>query len=277
MGDNIDTSNSKIIIDDEVGSGGSYSLNGHNNQMKLKNADCRKIVIMGHNNVLCGTQEYEQIDKLVVLGHNNAIRGLTIKNLEVLGHNNTFKYLRLLNNPSDSGFHNKFSSVELAEEEEENITYDTSANHQQFDSSSSSSSDEDDDEDEINVHTTNFHFDTNFNGNMQDFVLNIQSQVGNLLNGINLTHDINTNVYEEYDSDSESSEDEEEKYYEDEEQDEEAHISQMERANIINSINSYAYKQKNSEDDENCAVCLSKLETGQQVKALPCEHVFHPR
>lgn len=52
MGDNIDTSNSKIIIDDEVGSGGSYSLNGHNNQMKLKQADCKKIVIMGHNNVL---------------------------------------------------------------------------------------------------------------------------------------------------------------------------------------------------------------------------------
>lgn len=193
--------------------------------------------------------------------------------MEVLGHNNTFKYLRLLNNPSDSGFHNKFTNVELAEEEE-NITYDTSANHQNFDSSSSSSSDDDDDDD-VDVHTTNFHFDTNMNGNMQDFVLNIQSQVGNLLNGINLTHNVNSNIYEEYDS--ESSEEEEEKYYDDEPEDEESHISAMERANIINSINSFAYEPKKEEEDENCAVCLSKLETGQQVKALPCEHIFHPR
>lgn len=35
MADDIDANNSKIIVDEDVGSGGSFNVNGHNNMMKL--------------------------------------------------------------------------------------------------------------------------------------------------------------------------------------------------------------------------------------------------
>lgn len=93
MAEEIDANDSRIIIDEEVGSGGSYSINGHNNAMRLKRASCSKVVVMGHNNEITGTRHGERIDRLVVLGHNNIIKDLDIGTLEVLGHQNTFKRL----------------------------------------------------------------------------------------------------------------------------------------------------------------------------------------
>lgn len=299
MADNINANDSKIIIDEEVGSGGSYNLNGHNNAMKLSGAHCDKIVILGHNNVISGTEEFEMVNKLVVMGHNNIIHHLMIRNLEVLGHNNSFKHLQLLKQPTNSGISNKFKNVGLVEEEEIG-NYETAEGN---DSDSSSNSNDSSDDGYTNVYTQQHHFNFATNSrDMQDLMFNIQSQVGNLLSDINISHNFHAQFrdHSEEDSDGESDveseggseyqynnsegyrdsqdsgdEYEEQKYYE--EQDEEADITPEERANIINSISSFAYAPKDKDEDENCAVCLSKLEINQQVKALPCKHIFHPK
>ena len=161
MSHNIDSYNSSVVVDREVGSGGSYSLNGHNNQMKIDHANWEKIVILGHNNTVSGTKEFEKVNKLVVIGHNNVIKQLMINRIEVLGHNNSFKSLFVQKQPKNNGFNNKFSNVGIMEQEsdnEENVTYDTYEN-QNVDSSSSSSSQSDDDE-EYETTTHNFHFNT---------------------------------------------------------------------------------------------------------------------
>lgn len=119
MADNIDTNNSKIYIDEEVGSGGSYNINGHNNNIKLSGITVSKIVVMGHNNIIRGTGNDEAISKLTVLGHNNVINRLLIKNLEICGHNNCFKNLHLTKQPVNNGFSNKFSNVDLVEVQHE--------------------------------------------------------------------------------------------------------------------------------------------------------------
>lgn len=148
----MDTDNSKIVIDEEVGSGGSYNIKGHNNSIKLSGVYVNKIVVTGHNNVIRGGNGVETIKKLVILGHNNIVTKLQIKSLEICGHNNNFKSLHLYKQPSNNGFHNKFSNVDLVEEEDdENITYDAAQAHQyeySIDSSDSSDSDEYEDDDE---------------------------------------------------------------------------------------------------------------------------------
>jgi hypothetical protein len=115
-------------------------------------------------------------------------------------------------------------------------------------------------------------------GDVHDIMMNIQSQVGNMLGGINLGANFNIvdSQFEQYSEDSDE-ESEEEKYGEehDGEEDPEANISPEERTEIINSINSFSYVATG--DEENCAVCLSSLEDGQQVKKLMCSHVFHPK
>lgn len=280
MADNIDANNSKIIIDEEVGSGGSYVINGHNNHMKLTGAECNKVVIMGHNNIISGTEEYEGIVKLVVLGHNNVVKSLTIRTLEVLGHNNSFKNLQLLREPTNSGVSNKFSNIGFAGEEQ-NVTHDTAAHDRYEGSSDSDSSSDDSDEGDFTHH---HNFNANFD-NMDDFMVNIHRQVGDMLSNFNISTNIHANVEidESQDSSSQGSESEEgyyeeEKYGEEEEViDEEAHISPKERLKIINSIDSFAYDASSSKEEENCAVCLCKLENKQQVKSLPCKHVFHPK
>ena len=244
---------------------------------------------MGHNNVITGVQKLEMVSKLIVLGHNNTVKDLMIRRLEVLGHNNKFKNLNLVKQPSNNGFSNSFSNVQLVDSSEENITYDTSGAQNYGISSESSESSDDDEEDygSAHVHHQNFAFNTNFGDDMANIIFNIQTQTNDLLNGVNISHGINTNIgvgssdddseggsYGDSDYDEES---EEEKDYGLEEEDEEAHISPEERREIINSINSFAYQPKNKKEDENCAVCLCKLEVGQQVKSLPCKHMFHPK
>lgn len=240
---------------------------------------------MGHNNLIRGNGGEEAINKLVVLGHNNVIRNLHIGHLEVLGHNNTFKYLNLYKEAINSGFNNKFSECAYSEDaqyEEEEEEAPTDEYYQE-------------------------NYGNTFSFSNGDGHMGIQSQVESMLNGMNLGSDfgfnfnfqtnfpnLQTNIYvnqsEGSSEDSDSSEDseeseeetergyEEEKYYDDpQEQDEEADISPEERANIINSINSFSYHPKNKDDEDNCAVCLSKLEASQQVKQLGCKHVFHPK
>ena len=264
MAGEINANDSRIIIDQEVGSGGSYSINGHNNAMRLKRASCAKVVIMGHNNELNGTQHGESIDKLVVLGHNNVIKDLEIGTLEVLGHNNVFKRLTWMKEPANSGYENKYYDVQV-------WGGDTDACYE----SSSDSSDSSEDEGGY-TETQTFKFNTNMGGDVHDIMMNIQSQVGDMLNGINLGSNFNIQ-YEanSEDSDEESEEEKHGDYHEEEEEDPEADISPEERAEIINSINSFSYTATG--EDENCAVCLSKLEDGQQVKKLMCSHTFHPK
>ena len=91
MADNINTHNSKIIIDEDVGSGGSYNINGHNNSIRIKGVWVNKITVLGHNNSIKGTNDCETINKLVVLGHNNSFNFLHIGQLEVCGFNNSLK------------------------------------------------------------------------------------------------------------------------------------------------------------------------------------------
>lgn len=240
---------------------------------------------MGHNNLIRGNGGGEAISKLVVLGHNNVIRNLHIGQLEVLGHNNTFKYLKLYKEAANSGFSNKFSGCEYSEDAQY----------------------EEEEEEPTDEYYQEHAFRNTFEFGDGDGHIDIQSQVENMLKGMNLGSDFGlnfnfqtnlpnfqTNIYvnqsEGSSEDSDSSEDseeseeetergyEEEKYYDDpQEQDEEADISPEERANIINSINSFAYHPKNKNEEDNCAVCLSKLETNQQVKQLGCKHVFHPK
>lgn len=241
---------------------------------------------MGHNNVIAGVQKLEMISKLVVLGHNNTVKDLKIRRLEVLGHNNKFKNLNLVKQPSNNGFNNSFSNINLVDNSDESITYDTSGAQNYGSSSESSESSDDEDFESSGVHHQNFTFNTNL-GDMQNLIFNIQTETNNLLNGINISHGFNTNIrlgssdgdsedgsYDDSDYDEES---EEEKDYGPEEEDEEAHISPEERIEIINAINSFAYQPKGGAEDENCAVCLCKLEIGQQVKCLPCNHMFHPK
>lgn len=136
----IENHSSTITVDSEVGSGGSFNINGHNNTMKLEDADCRKIVVMGHNNVIKGTERMEKVDKLVVIGHNNTIKQCHVHRLEILGHNNSFKYLQLNKQPMNNGFNNKISSTVILEDgNEDEITRDNS-DYQQYVSDSSDSS-----------------------------------------------------------------------------------------------------------------------------------------
>mmetsp|Transcript_3600 Transcript_3600/g.3047 ORF Transcript_3600/g.3047 Transcript_3600/m.3047 type:complete len:242 (-) Transcript_3600:178-903(-) len=238
----IDSNNSRIVVDEEVGSGGSYNINGHNNVMKLQGVSCEKIVVMGHNNTICGTDEFEKLEKLVVLGHNNIVKNLMINRIEVLGHNNNFKYLYVHKQPLNNGFNNKFSNVGVMEQgsdEGERAAHEASVN-QNFDTSSSSSSNSDSDSDEEGYTTThNFTFSTdNFN-------------FGDMLRDVNLIQNLD-NLEE-----VESLSDEEEDYYEqqsyedaqEEEKDEEADISPEERLNIINAINSFQYASKKKDED----------------------------
>ena len=119
--------------------------------------------------------------------------------------------------------------------------------------------------------------------NLRSISSNLPQQIQDILAGINFSGNLNganVNVYN-YDEDSsddsdEGYDDEEIKEYEvnDEEIDEEADIDLEERNDIINSINSFAYSGKTG---ENCAVCLSELLQKQQVKKLPCKHIFHPK
>ena len=265
MAENINVDSSQVLIDEEVGSGGSFNLNGHNNNMKLSGINCDEIVVTGHNNIITGVHADEEISKLVVLGHNNVIRNLTIRVIEVQGHNNNFKNLQLLKMPVDSGYQNKFSNVDLleddSEEYDESVTYDT-AGAQNFDSSSESSESSDDGYHNIHSHTQNFTINTNFgsNCNVEEFMFKIQSQIDNIHFGDSEESEV---------SDETDEEQEEEKYYQQEEPDEEAHISPNQRIEIINSINSFAYKPKKKTDEENCAVCLCALERKQYVKTLP--------
>lgn len=241
---------------------------------------------MGHNNVIMGVQKLEMVTKLIVLGHNNTIKDLMIRRLEILGHNNKLKNLNLVKQPSNSGFNNTFSNINLVDSSDENITYDTSGANNCYDSSESSESSDDEDFGDSSTHHQNFTFNTNL-GDMHNLIFNIQTQTNNLLNGINISHGFNTNIrvgssdedsedgsYDDSEYDEES---EEEKDYGPEDEDEESHISPEERIEIINAINSFAYQPKNKTEDENCAVCLCSLETGQQVKCLPCNHMFHPK
>lgn len=94
-------------------------------------------------------------------------------------------------------------------------------------------------------------------------------------NGVNYSSPSEEDSYEDY-HDEFSDDEEEEKEYPEEEPDEEAHISLEQRNAIINSIGSYAYDAANKEE-ENCAVCLSNLESKQQIKNLPCKHMFHSK
>lgn len=239
----IDSNNSRIVVDPEVGSGGSYNVNGHNNVMKLENVSCEKIVIMGHNNTVSGTGEFEKVNKLVVLGHNNSIRNLMINRVEILGHNNNIKYVYCNKQPLNNGFHNKFSNVGVMEggsDDGEGITNDTCAHHELDSSSSSSSSSDSDMEGYTTTH--NFTFSTN------------NLNVGDILSNVNLIHNLdNLNNFEEAYEDSSNGEGDyygEEAYEEEEEEkDPEAHISPEERVNIINSINSFQYDPKSKEDE----------------------------
>lgn len=109
MTDNIDANNSRIVIDEEVGSGGSYNINGHNNTIKISGVEVRKITIMGHNNSVKGSNAFELVKKFVILGHNNTVAQLNIRNLEICGHNNVCKSLVLSEQPTNNGFQNKFN------------------------------------------------------------------------------------------------------------------------------------------------------------------------
>ena len=122
-------------------------------------------------------------------------------------------------------------------------------------------------------------------GDVNNFVSNISTQIGDMLSNLNISHNVTFNIggnaYEvaSSDSDSDSGEydDEEDKnYYYDEPQNEEAEITPEERNMIINAISSYSY-DTSGKDEENCAVCLWKLEQRQQVKWLPCAHIFHSK
>jgi len=176
-----------------------------------------------------------------------------INRVEVLGHNNNFKYLYVHKQPVNNGFNNKFSKVGVMEQNsdiDENITYDTSGN-QHEDSSSSSSSDDDDERGYTTTH--NFEFTTG-EGNFPNFNF---SNVSDILRDVNLVYNLDQ-VNDELVSHGSSSDSEESDYYggeeyeeEEEEKDEEAHISPQERQNIINSINSFKYYQKNKKEEEN--------------------------
>lgn len=275
MSQSINSHNNSLIIDESVGSGGIYKINGHNNKLKIQNVEVTEIIIMGHNNTVIGVGDDQVVCRLVVLGHNNRITDLTIDALEVMGHNNTMKNLQLCSEPTNSGHNNKFSRCGQLEDPHE-YEYEQQQHEQVFEGHE-----------------------------YEDMAFNIQCQVQKMLNGLNIGEDfmnfnlststpsnVFVNHYEQFDDsdssdssdDSENDEsevDEEEKYYGNEqypeEEDEEAHISPAERADIINSISSYAYHRKAKDEEENCAVCISKIENGQQVKSLACKHLFHPK
>lgn len=169
--------------------------------------------------------------------------------------------------PTNSGYRNKYYDVEVC-------GGDTEACYE-----SSSDSSESSDENDGYTETQTFQFDARMGDNIHDIMMNVQSQVGNILHGINLGGNFQTNFeFNHEEVDSEDEEEEEEKYgdYNDgQEEDPEADISPEQRVEIINSINSFSYK--GGSEDQNCAVCLSKLEEGQQVKKLLCSHTFHPK
>ena len=299
MTDNIDVNNSKIVIDQDVGSGGTYSINGHNNSIKVVGVEVRKITIMGHNNVVKGTEDYETIKKLVVLGHNNVINQLSIKDLEICGHNNNFKHLVLTKQPVNNGFQNKIQAMFVNDSGNEQAEYEQSVQFEQVsDDDSSDESDSIDSEMDQNSFQTNIQADVmqniniNLGNGLEGITANLPEQINQILSGINISSNVNGATFDVYnyeqndssdeDDDSEYGEidDEEQKYTEydviddEEEQDEESHISPEERANIINSIQSTPYGGK---EDENCAICLSHLTQKQHVKKLPCGHIFHPK
>lgn len=275
MEETLNSHNSRIVIDESVGSGGAYTINGHNNQLVIKRVDVDEVVINGHNNVVSGTLKTEMIGRLTVTGHNNVIKNMHVESIEVAGHNNTMKSLQLYSAPKNAGHNNKFSGCAQSENDHED------EHEQQYEGQG-----------------------------FENMGFNIQCQIEDMMSGLNLggdfmdfknfnfkssPHNIYVNHYENYeeytdetdssedsedsedDEDEETDRDEEEKYYDEQEDpDDESHISPNDRVNIINSIDSYAYHKK-KKDEEMCAVCISKLENKEQVKSLGCKHVFHSK
>lgn len=56
--------------------------------------------------------------------------------------------------------------------------------------------------------------------------------------------------------------------------DEEIQLSPDQIKEIINKYNDFKYEETKGEEN-NCAICLDKLKTGDMVKALDCSHKFH--
>ena len=230
---------------------------------------------MGHNNIIIGTSNFEMVDVLALLGHNNVVNRLMIKKLEVLGHNNSMKKLNLLRQPINKGSNNVFKNVVLIDDNDVGASTEIFEDRSDYDSEYSQYSD-DEEGSFMNAQQRNNGNNSrpNENNNANNRGHQFSSYFGDAFfgsNGDQYYHTGSNNNDHRYSDDS----DEEEKHYEND-SDEEAKISIQSRTDIINSINSFAYEPKGN-DDENCAVCLCRLEPKQQVKALSCKHVFHPK
>ena len=178
-----------------------------------------------------------------------------------MGHNNYLHNIQVEREPKNYGRNNKFRNVEMAN----GVYQETEENNEEPESNRASSSRSSSNSNaEGYTATRNFELSTDFEGNLRD-----------MMNGLSMQYNIGEHFGEQFqalfddqfynDNDSE----------EEEEKDEEAHISPEERMNIINSLNSFSYNPKDQTEEVKCAVCLSNLVVGQQVKGLPCSHMFH--
>ena len=89
MEEYINTNNSTIIIDKEVGWGGSYKIRGSNNSIYIEEVWVNKITLIGERNSINGTSYHETIDKLHILGSYNSTQYIQFKELYIFGNYNT--------------------------------------------------------------------------------------------------------------------------------------------------------------------------------------------
>ena len=241
MTQNISTSNSRIIISKEAGSGGSYTIQGANNFIHLNGVWAKKIIIMGNNNLIGGTENFETIKSLVVLGHNNTFNFLNISQLDIWGIDNKLNTIT-------------YDSLEIANI---NLIEDTERlNEILEDSTSEQISDSDPRNSELN-----------------EVSLNSNYQIGQNTNQRN----IDLSYFRDYQlfSSDDSSEDYEEEHSlsSSEGFTFESYLIREVKTLVIGALTSFSYNEINKE--ESCAICLWNLEIQQQVKKLQWSHIFH--
>ena len=239
MEEYIKTNNSKIIIDKEVGWGGSYKIRGSNNSIHIEEVWVNKITLIGERNSINGTTYHESIDKLDILGSYNSIQSIQIKQLDILGYSNTLKNI----NYDDYQESNK----NIVNENE--INYNSNNIDTNQDSYFQSTIIE---EESGNSDISQLH---------ENFITSVPEYIRVRINQ-ELSNDTNSLSDISFDSDT---------IYSDEDNNE---PTQEVKCIVINSIISYPYEIKN-EKIENWAICLWELKQKQQVKKLNWCHTFH--